>query len=136
MCSATSSARTTLSTLDPVRPLRDGPVIAIAVAFAVSRVAAYAAGVRFDVTPLDDFWQFVEPDLLRTRLLESLYYLHSQPPLFNLALGVGLKVFGSEFGLAAHVVYIVLGVTWTFALFVLLVKVGVPRWGAAGGGVF
>jgi hypothetical protein len=58
------------------------------VSFGASRAAAYAAGVRFDSSPLAFCWQLVDPDLLRTRLLESLFYLHGQPPLFNLYLGV------------------------------------------------
>src|SRR6266542_1493548 len=63
---------------------------AIAVLFAASRLLCYAAGMRFDLDPLRHFWQFLDPLLLRTRLAERLFYLHSQPSLFNLFLGLVL----------------------------------------------
>src|SRR5258707_6743692 len=56
-------------------------------AFALSRVLYYWAGVRFDARPIDHFFQFLDPELLRYRLLESLLYLHIQPPGLNLAVG-------------------------------------------------
>ena len=96
----------------------------IVVAFAISRVAAYAAGVRFDATPLEWYWQFIDPVLLRDRLFESLYYSHTQPPLFNLFLGINLKLFPSSFSAAMHVEYMALGLTTAIALYVLLKELG------------
>jgi hypothetical protein len=58
----------------------------------VSRALFYYAGVRFDASWLPDLWQFVDPELLRQDLARSLFYLHSQPPLFNAFLGVVLKL--------------------------------------------
>jgi hypothetical protein len=52
--------------------------------FVVSRIAYYLLGVRFDARPILTFFQFIDPELLKHRLLESLYYLHIQPPGFNL----------------------------------------------------
>jgi hypothetical protein len=37
-------------------------------------------------------WQIVDFDLLRTHLAQSIFYLHSQPPLLNLFLGLVLKL--------------------------------------------
>ena len=48
-------------------------------------------GVRFDATPLIYFWQYLDPELLRTDLARSVFFLHSQPPLFNLFLGAVLR---------------------------------------------
>ena len=96
----------------------------IAVAFAISRAWAYAMGVRFDATPLGWYWQFIDPVLLRDRLFESLYYSHTQPPLFNLFLGLNLKLFPSSFSTAMHVEYMVLGLTTAIALYVLLTELG------------
>ncbi len=53
----------------------------------------YSQGIRFDVAPLRDFFHFIDPLLYRTRLLESLFYLHCQPPLFNLFVGIVLQLF-------------------------------------------
>lgn len=41
-------------------------------------------------------WQLLDPELLRTDLWQSLMALHIQPPLFNLIVGLSLKVFGSD----------------------------------------
>jgi len=96
----------------------------IVVAFAISRAATYAAGVRFDATPLGWYWQFIDPVLLRERLLESVYYSHTQPPLFNLFLGINLKLFPSSFSTAMYVEYMMLGLTTAIALYVLLTELG------------
>ncbi len=100
-------------------------------AFAVSRGAAYGAGVRFDSSPLEYFLQYIDPDLLETRLLESLFYLHGQPPLFNLLLGVVLKLAPGHFGAAMHAVYLSLGLMLSLAMYLVLVRVGLRRWTSA-----
>jgi len=61
--------------------------------FVVSRIVYYLLGVRFDARPILNFFQFIDPELLKHRLLESLYYLHVQPPGFNLYTGIVLKLF-------------------------------------------
>ncbi len=67
--------------------------------------------MRFNDWPLGVYWQYLDPFLLKRRLLESLLHLHGQPPLFNLYLGLALKtghetaVFTVTFllcGLAVH----------------------------------
>ena len=97
-----------------------GPFIAIAAGFVISRVAYRIAGVRFDTTPLERFWQFVDPVLLQDRLVESLLHLHSQPPLFNLGLGLVLKLLGDHATAALEIVYVGLGLVLTIALHALL----------------
>lgn len=101
-------------------------LITIALIFAASRIAVYLAGVRFDVTPLTWYWQFLDPVLLRERLAESIYYLHIQPPLFNLFLGINLKLFPTAFSVAMHIEYMAMGLTTVIALYVLLVQLGLP----------
>ena len=64
----------------------------LTVAFALSRIGAAAAGVRYDDsvlrgTPLTDMWQLLDVHLLRHHLLDSVWHLNSQPPLFNLYCG-------------------------------------------------
>lgn len=108
------------------------PVVCTLTLFASLRVAAWEAGVRFDASPLANFWQIVDPTLLKTRLFESVWYLHGQPPLYNLLLGVGLKLFGSHFATAAHAGQICIGVVITLSLYTLFVFIGLRRWWAAG----
>jgi len=88
---------------------------------------AWALGVRFDASSLSWFWQYIDPALLKTRLLESLFYFHAQPPLYNLWLGVLLKLFGGRFSDAAHGTYVLLGLAGTGGLAFLLARIGVPR---------
>jgi hypothetical protein len=60
--------------------------------FAAVHAGYYAAGVRFDRAALIEVMHFLDPVLLRERLLESIWYLHIQPPLMNLVTGLILKV--------------------------------------------
>lgn len=66
--------------------------LALLGAFLLVHAGYWLAGVRFDTGSLHPFMQYLDPELLRTRLLESIWYLHIQPPLFNLFLGIGLKL--------------------------------------------
>jgi len=55
-------------------------------AFAASRVAAFAAGVRFDARPIGVVLAVPRSAAPEGSALRELYYLHIQPPLFNLLL--------------------------------------------------
>jgi hypothetical protein len=98
----------------------------ILVAFIVSRGWAHWAGLRFDMRPLDYFFQYLEADLLRHRLLESLWHLHAQPPAFNAFLGVVLKLFPGHEASVFHMVYIGLGLMMAYAAYALMRRLGVP----------
>jgi len=71
--------------------------------------------------------QYLDPVLLRTRLFESLFYLHSQPPLFNLFLGIVLKLYPQNPAPLFQAVYLLLGVTLTCAVLLLQLRLGVSR---------
>jgi hypothetical protein len=108
-----------------------GPLAALLFGFALSRLIAAACGLRFDTYPLGNFWQYVDPPLLRERLLESLWYLHSQPPLFNLLLGIVLKLpFDPAAVFAA--LYHGIGAGLAVTMYALMVRLGAGRWSAAG----
>ena len=81
---------------DPLRRMRvRRPAwswILIGVAFGISRALYYFLGVRFDSSLLYQAWQILDVNLLRDRLVESLLNLHCQPPLFNLFVGLIIKV--------------------------------------------
>lgn len=104
----------------------------IAVAFVASRLLAAAFGVRFDMQPLPYFFQYLAADWLRHRLLESLWYLHGQPPGFNLFLGLVLKAFPGHEAAAFQVIYLGLGLVFVYAAYGLMGRLGVPRRLAAG----
>jgi hypothetical protein len=98
---------------------------AIAVPFVLSRLLCWGLGLRFDVDPLRHFWQYLDPLLLRTRLGESLLHLHSQPPLYNLFLGLVLKAAPGLEAAAFSAIYIMLGLGLALALFALMRRMGV-----------
>lgn len=110
----------------PCPPLRTA-VLWLSAVFVASRLVLYAYGVRMNVGSLDVFMQYLDPLLLRTRLLESVWYLHIQPPLFNLFLGVMLKVCGPYAALGFQVVYNAMGLGLALTVFALQVRMGVRR---------
>lgn len=76
------------------------------------------------------FWQNIPSDLLRDRALESLWWLHAQPPLWN-ALGAALmKLFGEGQLHALHALNVLLGSGMAFLALVLTRRLtGSRRWG-------
>jgi hypothetical protein len=101
------------------------PLFAVVGVFILSRIGYYIAGVRFDASSLPWFWQFVDPALLKANLGQSLWYLHSQPPAFNLFLGLVLNLFPGHETLAFTACYLLLGLVFAVVLFRLLECFGV-----------
>lgn len=60
--------------------------------FILSRIIFSLKGGSFLATPITFAKQYLDPVLLQNDLLRSLFYLHSQPPLFNFFLGAILKL--------------------------------------------
>src|SRR6266850_7024146 len=85
--------------------------------FAVSRLAYYLAGVEFQTRYLSENFQFIDLALLRTRLWESLFYFHMQPPLQNALVGILVKAFPARYGEAMHVLFMALGLGSTLLIF-------------------
>jgi hypothetical protein len=85
------------------------PYTLLLAVFLVSRVVYYLLGVRFDSGGLPGYLQFIDEKLLRHNLLQSLFYLHWQPPGYNLFLGIMLKLFPTTYGAALHAVHLVFG---------------------------
>lgn len=97
-------------------------------AFALSRWAYYQAGVRFDSGPVYYFVQLLDPYLLTHRLLESTFYLHAQPPLFNLLTGLALKLGGADVGSLLWGLYLCVALVVLVLFIRTLVRLAVPRW--------
>jgi hypothetical protein len=104
-----------------------GSVVVVTIAFLLSRLLYYAAGVRFDASPLGAAYQFIDPVLLRKNLLESIFYLHSQPPLFNLFLGCVLKLFPGDETPVFLIVWMLLGYTLAMTMLFLMRRLGVGK---------
>jgi hypothetical protein len=113
------------------RLFRYGPELILLLAFAATRLAARLVfGLRFDAD-VRHYWHVLDYPLLANDLLRSLFYLHDQPPLYNLAIGAVLKwvpePFGPRVWEAALLAASYLGIV---AIYALLVELGAPR-GAA-----
>jgi hypothetical protein len=87
------------------------------------RVIFFLNGGEFVARPLTFALQYLDPVLLREDLLRSLYYLHSQPPLFNLLLGVVLKV-SPDPGLSYALLFTTLGLLIPLLLYDILTVLG------------
>lgn len=94
------------------------------VSFVVVHALYYAQGVFFDHRSLIEYVHFLDPQLLRTRLIESLLYLHIQPPLFNLFAGLVLKITPESVWLF-QAIFLGLGFAVYAGVFVLQTRLGV-----------
>jgi hypothetical protein len=84
-------------------------------------------GVGFDASTLPTYMQFIDEQLLKTRLLESLWYYHANPPLLNLLAGVGLKLFGDHASLFFSGVFHLLGLLAAASVYVLTLRLSSSR---------
>jgi hypothetical protein len=103
------------------------PVLALVLGFAATTALWERAGVRFRSYPIDSFAQLLDPPLLRDRLLESLWHLHAQPPLFNLLVGLALKVSPDDPGGPLRAAFLLSGLAACLATFVALRALAYPR---------
>ncbi len=106
------------------------PEVILVVAFAVSRIVAASVGVRFDAGVLDgtvntDMWQLLDVRLLKDQLVQSVWHLNSQPPLFNLYGGLLVKLPAGWQQPVEVVAALVLGLVIVLCTYRLLVELGV-----------
>lgn len=101
-------------------------------AFVASRAAALAAGVRFDAGAIHYASQVADPEVLSDHLVETLWYLHSQPPGFNLLIGAVLRWSPFGAGDTLHVIFLGIGLALVLGLYDLARQLGAPRWWSVG----
>lgn len=89
----------------------------------VFRVIFSLNGGSFVARPLNFAMQYLDPVLLKEDLLRSLFYLHSQPPLFNLLLGLVLKV-SPDPGLSYELLFKTMGLLIPLLLYDILIVLG------------
>ncbi|HSJ89341.1 MAG TPA: hypothetical protein VK909_19170 [Anaerolineales bacterium] len=103
------------------------PAVAVGFSFLLSRFVYLQAGLRFDNTPPKYYYQFIDPQLLKTRLFESIWYLHGQPPLFNVLTGVLYQFFSSQSKIY-QLLFLALGLVFSFVLYWLGLHLGLKKW--------
>ena len=108
----------------------------ILASFAASRWLYYMAGVHFDTKLLKSNFQYIDLNLLRTRLWESLWYFQMQPPLPNFVVGLALKAFPEQYGAALHVLYMLIGAASGILMYRVMTLLGVRNGIACGVTIF
>jgi len=104
------------------------PDVAVIVSwFVLSRVMASAAGIAPEPTLPEMFWQLLPFELLRDRPGESLWYLHSQPPLYNMLVAVLLQLPG-DVQAWWRALWLVMGVIFPLVFCSAMLVAGAPRW--------
>jgi hypothetical protein len=103
----------------------------VAGVFVLSQVILVARGVSFDLEWVGLSIQNIDQRLLQHHLLQSLWYLHGQPPLWNALLGLSMKLGNALWPRVWHIAFIGLGLVEALALYALLLEVRIPRWPAA-----
>lgn len=100
-----------------------GRDLAIVIALFLSSRGLYAwLGLEFDASTLPTYMQFIDVELLKTRLLESLWYYHANPPMLNLVAGVGLKLFGEQAHVFFSLVFHLLGLAAAICVYALTLR--------------
>lgn len=101
------------------------PVLIIIVVFVASRAAAYAAGLRFDDGLLHNAFQLLDVRLLRDDPFVSIFYLHSQPPLFNAFAALVVQLPDSFVNTVLALVWHAAALGTAVALYATMVRLGV-----------
>jgi len=86
----------------------------------------FAAGLqKTDLTSLSWDWHFIDIALLKSRPVESLFYLHAQPPVQNACIALYLQLPEQIQPYVFPVTYTCLGLLFYFSLYRLMVILGV-----------
>jgi hypothetical protein len=99
-------------------------LVLLAIGFTLSRLAYHTAGVRFDASPIESFAQLLDSRLLQTQLAESLWFLHAQPPMYNLLTGLALKLAPGNPGAPLVALYTAIGFATAALLASILRELG------------
>lgn len=107
--------------------LRDKYFLAVLLAFVTARVVCAWLGLVFDSAyTIQVFWQLADPNLLKNDLLRTAWYLHGQPPLFNLFVGSMLKLFPEPY-VAFRTIFHLLGLATACYFYASLLRLGLHR---------
>ncbi len=87
-----------------------------------------ATGQRFSNFYLTIAWQLIPEEILRADPIRSTYYLHIQPPLWNLALGSVLRWSPFADGISMQLLQFTFGVLTAALLASLLHRLGLRSW--------
>jgi hypothetical protein len=91
-------------------------------------LAVVASGQAFSVEYLDFGWQLVPWDVLVHNPISSVWHLHTQPPLWNLALGLLARVSPFSDAITLQLFMVVLGMLLAWVVVGIVRALGVRPW--------
>lgn len=103
-------------------------LIGLTFSFIVSRICLSLAGVRLrqDFTTVHFYWQTLDTSALRWHFLQSILYLHIQPPLYNIDLGLLGFLPAGWVPTATNITDLAMGIVFVLATFLLICELPVP----------
>ncbi len=114
--------------MNRTKELLVSPLSLLITIFLISRLSVLAAGMSFNTRGLQFFVQYLDIVDLRTNLFESLWYLHIQPPLYNLFLGSVLQMFPGYSTVVFRAVYVSMGLAMCLAAYFITIRLGIRPW--------
>ncbi len=72
-------------------------------------------------------WQVLDIKCLESDLLKSLYYLHSQPPFYNLLIGIVVKISPQYYLVTISILYLILSYCIYIMIFYILNFFNIPK---------
>ena len=103
-------------------------LVILGVIYIVSRLIYVRAGVQFDAGTITRNWHFVDTYLLENDLWRSVFYLHTQPPLMNLLVGLVLQTFPERYTDILYSFNLIGGLVLIIAIYFLGNKLGLKRY--------
>ena len=96
----------------------------------VRLIVTFGAGVTYNIWPARNGWDMhlLDLKLLRHDLFTSLLYLHSQPPGYNLATAVMLRLPSGAMGPVAYLISVLLGLAAVWSCYLLMHDLHIRRW--------
>lgn len=126
------SWRSIATLFDPaIRWFGRGPLALMLVGYPLAMGAYKLGGLTFVVGQPLTVSQFVDPELLQTDYFRSIWYLHSQPPLFNAWMGAVQKWSPFSDGFTYHLTFLLLGFVLVTSLATIARVIGASRWASA-----
>ena len=106
---------------------RASAAVPAGLAWAVAYAVIAVSGVRFSTAYLNYGWQLAPWDILSRDPLRSAWYLHIQPPLWNLALGVPARLSPFSDAITLQLLMAAIGVVATMLAARLAERLGAGR---------
>ena len=102
--------------------------LVIILVFLLSRVLVALAGIHLDYDALFRNWQYPDMDTFKHHLLRGIWYDHTQPPLFNLLLGLVVKISGPHADIVFSVLLKSLSLVNALLLLNILRRLGIRHY--------